>query len=94
MYYTFGYLYNVEDLDGVSNWNVSKVTNMYDMFYNCRSIEELDLSRWNTSKVQNMSYMFNNCNSLERLNLDNWSFERVGTNTSSMFYYASNLVEV
>jgi len=95
MYHTFGYLYNVKNLDGIENRDVSNVTVMYDTFYNCRSLEELDLSRWDTSMVQTMNSMFYNCNSLERLNLDNWSFENVAQyQTSSMFYYATNLVEL
>ena len=34
------------------------VTSMRYMFYNCVSLENIDLSRFNTSKVTTMGYMF------------------------------------
>ena len=41
----------------LSNWNVSKVTNMYSMFWNTPEFNS-DLSRWDTKKVVNMAYVF------------------------------------
>ena len=38
------------------------LTNMSDMFYECSSLKELNLSSFNTNKVTNMSYMFESIN--------------------------------
>jgi len=40
----------------ISNWNVSNVINMEDMFYG--SLYDGDFSKWNISKVDNMDNMF------------------------------------
>ena len=39
------------------------------MFYECSSLEELNLSNFNTNKVTNMYGMFLGCSSLKELNL-------------------------
>ena len=44
----------------VSDWNVSNVTNMQEIFYNCKEFN-CDLSNWDVSKVINMRNMFCNC---------------------------------
>ena len=38
------------------------------MFYNCSSLDSLNLSNFNTPNVTDMSYMFYNCSSLDSLN--------------------------
>jgi surface protein len=40
----------------ISNWNVSNVINMKEMFY--ESIFNKDISKWDVSKVTDMSLMF------------------------------------
>ena len=37
----------------ISEWNVSNVTNMSKMFYDCEKIN-FDISSWDVSKVENM----------------------------------------
>ena len=59
--------------------NTSNVTNMSDMFWNCRGLTSLDLSGWDTSKVTDMDSMFANCSNLAELDLRNF-------NTSNVVY--------
>ena len=40
-----------------------------DMFFDCSSLESLDLSNWNTSNVTKMDNMFKNCYKLSNLTL-------------------------
>ena len=47
------------DID-VSNWDVSNVTNMYNMFYFCKNFD-CDLSNWNIAKTTPIKDMFFNC---------------------------------
>ena len=46
----------------ISDWNVSNVTNMESMFYECKKLESVgDISSWNVSNVTDMIYMFYGC---------------------------------
>ena len=70
--------------------NTSNITDMYNMFYYCTSLQELDLSDWNTSNVTNMGAMFHNCTSLTSLDISNFDMTNV-TGTSNMFYNCNAL---
>ena len=60
------------------------------LFYNCSSIQSLDLSKFKTDNVTDMSYMFSGCSSLKELNLSNFKTDNL-TNMSYMFYNCSSL---
>ena len=46
----------------ISDWDVSNVTNMPAMFFNCEKLESVgDISKWDVLKVTNMAYMFAFC---------------------------------
>ena len=60
----------------VSKWDVSNVTNMESMFFNCKKFD-CDLSNWDVSKVENMHSMFINCISFEGKGLDKWNVGNV-----------------
>jgi surface protein len=74
--------------------NVSKVTTMELMFYQCRALTELDLSAWNTASVENMSGMFNMGEvkgALAKIYVgDGWNVEKV-TSSGDMFKNCKNL---
>ena len=78
-----------------SLFDVSQVTSMSCMFYNCSGLTgELDLSNWNTANVTSMSYMFYNCSGLTgELDLSNWNTANV-TNMSNMFKSCSDLTSL
>ena len=44
----------------ISKQDVSNVTNMYGMFYECEKFNS-DISAWDVSNVKDMSYMFDYC---------------------------------
>ena len=45
-----------------------------DMFYDCNSLESLDLTGWDTTNVTSMNYMLHKCYSLKNLTLgENWA---------------------
>lgn len=54
-----------------SNWNTSKVTTMYGLFWNCYSLVSVDVSGWNTENVTKMQYMFYSCKKLT-LDCSHW----------------------
>ena len=50
-------------------YDVSNVTDMSNMFNDCRRLTSLDLSNWKVSNVTNMSNMFNYCTELSDFKL-------------------------
>ena len=51
----------------ISDWDVSSVTDMSCMFFNCDELESVgDISKWDVSNVANMSRMFYNCRSFNQ----------------------------
>ena len=50
--------YNLKNTHYIKDWNVKKVTNMKQLFYGCRSLEEADFSKWETPNLTNMANMF------------------------------------
>ena len=76
-----------EKYGDISNWDVSKVTNMSYMCL-CDSSFNGDISNWDVSKVTNMSYMFRYAYSFNG-DLSNWDVSNV-TNMASMFWNAKS----
>lgn len=74
----------LEAIDGIENLNTSKVTDMWHMFYNCKSLTSLDLKTFDTHNVFSMSYMFFGCNNLTYLNVSSFDTSNVG-NMNWMF---------
>ncbi|WP_308247927.1 BspA family leucine-rich repeat surface protein [uncultured Prevotella sp.] len=54
------------------------VTDMWNMFYNCKSLTSLDLKTFDTHNVLSMSYMFFGCNNLTYLNVSSFDTSNVG----------------
>ena len=57
---------------------------MSKMFYNCKSLKNLNLSNFDTKNVTDMSKMFYGCKSLNNLDLTNFDTKKV-TNMKRMF---------
>jgi len=71
----------------LSEWDVSRVTDMSFMFYGAISFNR-DLSKWNVSRVTNMVYMFYGASKFNQ-DLSKWNVSRV-TDMIYMFYGASS----
>lgn len=70
---------NMNYLNAVFTSNNYKVTNMNQMFSNCKHLLSLDVSNWDTSKVKYMDALFKNCESIIELDLNNWDTRNVLT---------------
>lgn len=64
-----------------------------NMFSECISLTELDLSLFDTSLVTNMSNMFYGCSSLKTINLKNFNTEKTIL-MDAMFYSCESLIEL
>jgi len=71
----------------ISNWDVSKVTNMNSMFHDATKFNQ-PLNNWNVSKVTDMSEMFTHATKFKQ-SLNKWDVSKV-TTMSRMFRDATN----
>ncbi len=78
-------------------FSTSSATNMGQMFYDCNSLEYVDVSMFDTSRVENMYMMFGRCFALQSLDTSRWNLNRDKVNTGDMFaeaylesYYGRN----
>ena len=74
--YLFCDYLNVKKINFNNLFDTSHVTNMYRMFSECESLEELDVSGFDTGSVEDMGHMFGGCKNLKNLDVS-------GFNTSS-----------
>ena len=73
-------------LSGISEWEISQITDMSLMFSGCQSLSSIpDISKWNTMNVSDMSMMFSGCKSLKELpDISMWNISNVN-NMNYMF---------
>ena len=90
MDYMFYGCHELTEILGINSWNTPKLTKFRQVFRDCTSLVNLDLSNLNTSQVTSMDYLFSNCRNLTQLNLNNFdtslvtSMNRMFTNCSSL----------
>ena len=87
----FDYVNNdviVDDSIDISEWNVSNVIDMTEMFTNCNKFD-CDLSKWNVSKVKYMNNMFEGCKKFTGKGLGDWDVSKAN-NMDFMFYNCEN----
>ena len=70
-----------------------KLNDMRDIFFNCKSLINVEFISIDTSKVTNMKRMFNLCDSIEYLDLSNFNTSNVET-MKYMFSGCSKLKEI
>ena len=78
----FSYCKNMDFAKGIDTPDVSQVTNMENMFYDCSAFNQ-PLNNWDVSKVTDMSSMFSGCASFNQP-LNSWDVSKV-TGMSFMF---------
>jgi len=71
--------------EDISGWDVSKVTNMENMFYDAENFNQ-DIGGWDVSKVTNMDRMFEDATSFNQ-DIGKWDVSSV-TTMYEMFYEA------
>ena len=84
---------NLAYIKDVSNWDVSNVTNMTQVFYNTKKLTSLDLSGWNTSSVTDMKGMFNSCQNLTTLDVSSFDTSKV-IDMNNMFNNCTGLTSL
>ena len=80
----------IKHLGPISEWDVSKVTNMDQLFKNAKNFNE-DISKWNVSNVKSMQGTFENATEFNQ-NISDWNVSKV-ENMNDLFKNASNFNE-
>jgi len=75
--WTFDKLYSLEDIVNLHLLDTSNVVKMRDMFCDCASLTNIDLSNFDTSKVTNMTGMFARTHKLKYLDLSSFDTSSV-----------------
>ncbi len=91
-YFFYG-LSSVTNIEGLSNLRTRNGKKFHNMFYNCRSLTELDLSRLRTTNATHFGEMFMGCSSLRVLDISRFS-SPAGVSCGSMFRGCSSLVTI
>ena len=84
---------NLQDIENIKNLHTENVTSLRNMFYNCNSLNNLDLSYFDTSNVLSMFRTFCHCDSLDNINLSNWDTSNT-TTMYGMFQLSPNLLRI
>ena len=63
----------------ISEWNVSNVNLMFNMFYGCDKLKSVgDISDWDVSNVKSMCQMFHRCKELKSIgDISKWDVSNV-----------------
>ena len=77
----------------LSSFDTSKVTSMYEAFFQCSNLTSIDLTNVNTSKVTDMTLMFYSCGKLESVDLSGFDTSNV-TNMDGMFDHCKGLTSL
>ncbi len=74
-------------------YDVSQLTSMSYMFYECSRLTSLDLSSWDVSNVTTMDTIFYNCSGLTSLDLSGWNTSKA-IYMNNMFQKCSRLTSL
>lgn len=84
----------LDDNNGVDNWNTESLTSLYSTFEGCSAFTSLEaIKNWNVSKVTDLCYTFKKCSGLTSLDLSAWDVQKV-TTIQEMFIDCSSLETV
>ena len=84
----------LENLIGLSSWDISKVETMLAMFYTCTNLSDISyLSSWDTSSLTSTAYMLSGTHISNVDPFFKWNMSNV-TNTSGMFADCSVLTNI
>ncbi len=85
-------LVNIEKIEGLNKLDTSHVTNMSQMFAECK-LPQIDVSNFDTSQVTDMSGMFQYCKNLEEIDVSNFNTSQV-IDMNYMFSFCDALTKL
>lgn len=52
---------------GLTSWDISGITDLDYLFFNCKKLEEINICTWNTSHIQDFRSTFGLCSKLKKI---------------------------
>ena len=89
----FGGCKNLTEVPTSSAPDLTNVTSLFELFFDCESLTSLDLNTWNTSTITSLGECFQDCNNLASLNINNWDVSNV-TDMSELVENCNSLVSL
>ncbi len=89
----FASCFQLTEITGIENINVSQVEDFADMFYFCLRLEELNINKWETNNAKSFYQLFYNCRSLSQLNARKLNTSNV-TSIQGIFFGCNSLLEL
>ena len=84
---------SLSNVNALSNWDISNVTDLSNMFYGATSLSDVSgLANWNTGSVTNMSYMFYGTTNLTGASSLHWVTKSVAKNSYVQIFYNSGVL--
>ncbi len=80
---------NLEEIKGIEDWDVRKVTNMSNVFPRTKKIKTLDLSKWKTDSLTDLT-AFAQGSQFENINVTGWNTSKVSV-MMSIFSHCDRL---
>ena len=84
---------SVTTLTGLNLLDMSNVTTMRNMFYNCSSIISINASNWDVGSCTDMFAVFYGCSSMASIDVSTWNVSNV-TTMSRMFQSCSSITSI
>lgn len=84
---------NLVSIEGLEHLATQNSTAFYGMFYNCESLQTIDLSSFNTSNSVEFTRMFAGCSNLENLDVSQFDTNKA-LYLNEMFNYCRKLTEI
>lgn len=76
--------YSLEKITGIKDWQFYLNNSLANMFSNCNSLKQVDVSGWKVNTITSFASMFTGCYSLENLDISNWNVQSA-TSFANMF---------
>lgn len=74
----FAECFDLKEIIGVEDLDTSEVVDLTNVFYQCQSLENLDVSSWQTNKVESLTGFVNHCKKLKTIKgIENWNYENL-----------------
>ena len=80
-------------IKGIEKFDTSNVTSFAGMFWDCQSLESIDLNSWHTESLERADNMFVRNYKLKNVNIKNWNTKKL-INTGGMFHRCVNLTSL
>lgn len=84
---------NLVSIEGLEHLATQNSTAFYGMFYNCKSLQTIDLSSFNTSNSVEFTRMFSGCSNLENLDVSQFDTSKA-LYLNEMFALCQKLTEL